>query len=308
MEVNIACLQMASVPYNWDYNIEKATNMVRTAAEKGAQFLILPEVFIPGYSHSDENFRQAEYFDGPTVATFLALAKELKIHVLGSFIEKTERDFYNTMFVIGPEGLLGTYRKMHVYSMEQKYWKCGKKVSIVDTEFGAIGLGICADMHYPKLWQQYAGKVDLIAISSAWPEKPSATNMKFAVHEMQLCRDLPIQISEALQVPTAYCNACHPCVGELPLGLGRMVCQGYSKIVDKGKVLAAVNSGEEQIIQAKVHIAETRPEIDPKVFKKWIQYSFKEQVQRFFVEKLALLYAKPYYWRHKRKYLRKIDK
>ena len=303
MKVNIACLQMASHPYNWDYNIEKSTAMLSEAAKNGADICLLPEVFIPGYTHSDDNFRQAESLDGPTISTLQGLAERLKIHIAGSFIEKTEKHFYNTMFVIGPEGLLGTYRKNFVYATEQKYWKRGKDASIVDTKYGAIGLGICADMHYPRLWKQYAGKVDLVLISSAWPDKPSGSNHSLALHEVQLCRDLPVQISKTLKVPTAYCNACHPCLGKLPLGLGTMVCQGHSKIVDKETVVASIDSREEKIIQALVETSEDRPEVAPDAFKYWVKYPFKAKIQKFFVEKLSYIYAKLYYWRHKKRFL-----
>ena len=303
MKVNIACLQMASQPFDWEHNIKKATSMIRDAARNGANICLLPEVFIPGYSHTVENFQQAEPLDGPTITTMIALAKELKVYISGSFIEKSENNFFNTMFVIGSEGLIGTYHKMYVFSLEQKYWKRGKEVTIVHTDYGDVGLGICADMHYPKLWKQYAGKVDLILICSAWPESPSG--IRYATHEEQLCKSLPVQISRIFQLPTAYCNACHPCLGTLPLKLGTMTCAGFSKIVDKGTILSSIDSRDEQIIQATVEIGGDRPEINPSAFKNWIKYSFREKVPKFFVEKVASSYARVYYWRKKNKYKKK---
>jgi len=196
MKVNIACLQMVSDPYNWDYNIEKATSMIIYASKKGANICLLPEAFIPGYSLTANNFRQAEKLDGPTVSTLSALSKKLQIYITGSIIEKTDKDFYNTMIFLGPDGLLGTYRKNFVASFENKYWKRGEKGSIIETEFGKIGLGICADMHYPKLWKQYVGKVNMILICSAWPDVAEKINNKLAKHEMELCKGLPVQISK----------------------------------------------------------------------------------------------------------------
>jgi predicted amidohydrolase len=307
MKIAIACLQMASHPYDWDYNIGKAEAMIREAASSGANICLLPEVFIPGYSHTIKNFQQAESVDGSTISTLKSLAEELNLYISGSFIEKSENNFYNTMVVIGPEGLLGKYHKKYVFSLEQKYWKCGKEVAIVQTEFGDIGLGICADMHYPKLWKQYAGKVDLILICSAWPGTPSGTRTKYAIHEEELCKDLPSQISRVLQLPTAYCNACHPCEGKLPLGLGTMACAGFSKIVDKGTIVASIDSREEQIIQATVNTSEERPIIDPSNFKNWIEYPLREKIPKFFVETFAVPYARLYYQYAKKKYSFKYD-
>jgi len=276
--------------------------MIREAAKNGADICLLPEVFIPGYSHTVGNFKQAEPLEGPTMSNLKDLAKELKVYISGSIIEKMGGDFYNTMIVIGPEGLLGTYHKKYVFSVEQKYWKRGKEVSIIHTKLGDIGLGICADMHYPKLWKQYAGKVNLILICSAWPCAPTGFKMRYAVHEEQLCKELPGQISMVLQVPTAYCNACQPCEGKLPLGLGTMTCQGFSKIVDRGTIIASIDSGAEQIIQATVETSDERPKVDPSNFKKWIKYSMREKIVKFMVETVAAWYARLYYQYAKRKY------
>ncbi|MHA1279177.1 MAG: carbon-nitrogen hydrolase family protein [Candidatus Helarchaeota archaeon] len=299
MNVHIACLQMASHPFDWDYNIEKATSMIKSAAGEGANICLLPEVFIPGYSHDYNNFHQAETIDGPTISLLKGLARDLNIYISGSIVEKAERNFFNTMVVIGPDGLLGSYRKIHVFSLEQKYWKPGKDVHIVETEYGAIGLGICADMHYPKLWKQYAGKVDFLLICSAWPE--TGSNYTYARHELALCKNLPVQISKVLQVPTAYCNACHP-VGNLPLGLGTICCAGFSKIVNNNNIIASADSNEEKIIHGTIEITGARPEVEDAAFKNWIKYHFREQIPKFLVEKFSLLYAKAYYRWHKRKF------
>jgi hypothetical protein len=82
-----------------------------------------------------------------------------------------------------------------------------------------------------------------------------------------------------------------------------VTCQGFSKIADKGKILASIDSGEEKIIQATIEISEERPTIDPSRFKNWIKFPFREKVQKFLVEKVILIYAKLYYRRHKKKFL-----
>ena len=302
MKVNIACLQMASKPYDWDYNIEKATAMIKEAVNNGADICVLPEVFIPGYSLTDENFRQAEPLDGPTVSILKQMAKELNVYITGSIIEKTKTEFFNTMVFVGPKGLMGTYHKMNVFSLEQKYWKRGNEGTIVNTEFGTIGLGICADMIYPPLWKQYPGKVDLILICSAWPESPSGIKLSYTSHFTQLCKDLPIQISKVFHIPTAYCNACHV-GGTWPLNLGFMCCAGLSEIVDRGRVVASANSRKEQIIQAVVETSKDRPLVNPIHFKNWIKYPLREKILRLLVEKLAAYYASFYYRRNKKKYL-----
>lgn len=306
MDVTIACGQMSSIPYENAKNLEKAEAMVREASGKGARIIVLPEVFNPGYDHTDRQFEHAETMDGPTITRLSELAAELDVYITGGLTERAEHDFFNTMFFIGPGGLMARYHKKHVFSLECRYWKRGKDVCIVDTEFGAIGLGICADMHYPRLWRQYAGKVDLILVCSAWPLAPPKIDVTYGKHEEQLCKDLPVQISRVFHVPVAYCNAAHDGTGEVPVA-GLLSCQGNSKIVDDGRVVASIETRDDKVIVGTVHVGEERPEVDPAQFKKWITYRPREWFVKFMVERLALLYAIPYYHRHKRKYLKAAD-
>src|SRR5271157_613657 len=303
-KITIACLQMASSPYECENNLEKATIMIREAAENGANICILPEVFNPGYSLDNDNFIKAETLDGQTITRFKELAAELNLYITGGLGEKTEKEFFNTMYFIGPSGLMATYHKKHVFSLENKYWKRGKQNVIVNTEFGDIGLGICADMHYAKMWKDYAGKIDVALICSAWPDRPEKTSTRYGDHEAELCRDLPAQISRAMQIPVAYCNATQDCKGKVAI-LGHMYCQGNSKIVDKGKIVATAESREDRVMLGSVEIEETRPEIDMRIFKHWIKHTITENLLRFLVEGILTRYGMAYYTRAKKKYLRK---
>jgi predicted amidohydrolase len=300
--INIACLQFASTPFANEMNLDRAEAMIREAAKNGATICILPEVFNPGYSHDERSFLQAETLDGPTITRLKALAAELMTYITGGLTEKAGNEFFNTMFFIGPSGLLAVYHKQHVFSLENKYWKRGKGIKIVTVPgVGDIGLGICADMHDPEIWHQYAGNVDLVLVCSAWPGPPEKTHTRYGDHEAELCRDLPVQISRAMQVPVAHCNASHDCTGKVAL-LGRLYCQGNSKIVDNGIVVVSIDSREERVVQADVELADSRREVDPGAFKPWITHTASENFLRFFVEGLGMVYGRLYYARTKRKY------
>jgi predicted amidohydrolase len=303
--VTIACLQLASIPYENEKNLDLATSMIKDAASNGVNICILPEAFNPGYSLDDENFIKAETLDGPTITRFKELAAELNLYITGGLGEKTGKEFFNTMYFIGPSGLMATYHKKHVFSLENKYWKRGKAVTVVNTEFGDVGLGICADMHYAKMWKEYAGNIDLALICSAWPDRPENTSTRYGDHEVELCRNLPVQISRVMQIPVAYCNATQDCEGKVAV-LGHLYCQGNSKIVDKGEIVATIESRNDHVLLGSVEIADTRPVIHARVFRHWINYSLTENLLRFLVEGLLMFYGKAYYAFNKKKYLRKV--
>jgi predicted amidohydrolase len=298
VQVRIACIQLSSRPFDGAANLRQATKMIRDAARDGANICLLPEVFNPGYSLVDKNYQHAEKIDGKTIAGLCSLSAQLNVYIAGGLAERAEGEFYNTMFFIGPRGIMATYRKRHVASLENKYWKRGKSATIVDTEFGAIGLGICADMQYPDLWAEYAGKVDLVLICSAWGTPERHGGMAYAVSEERQCKELPAHISRRLGVPVAYCNAAHDCEGELPV-VGKMFCLGFSKIVANGLVVASLDSRQDAVVQATIEMTGVKPVVDGTAFKRWIRFSFSEKIVRFFVETVGAWCGHRYYARHK---------
>jgi len=297
--MHIACVQLASKPFDPAANLDKAAALITRAAEEGANIILLPEVFNPGYSLVDKSYVYAEPINGTTVSRMCELAASLGVFIAGGLGERTGRDFYNAMIFVGPTGLLGHYRKRFVTSLENKYWKRGNAGLVIETRFGAIGLGICADMQHADMWREYAGKVDLVLICSAWgrPEKHATT--AYARSEERQCKELPAQISRCLHVPVAYCNAAHECEGSLPL-VGKMYCLGHSKIVDDGKVVAALDSSDEAILHGTVETKENRAEVCVSAFKPWVRHSLVERLTSFFVDGIGGWYGRAYYARHKR--------
>src|SRR5215212_5277362 len=102
-----------------DENLGRATQFVRDAAEKGAQIVCLPELFMTQYFCQREDaalFDLAEPIPGPTTAKISEVARETKTTVIASLFERRAPGVYhNTAAVLGPDGVLqGIYRKMHI--------------------------------------------------------------------------------------------------------------------------------------------------------------------------------------------------
>ncbi|WMJ88932.1 N-carbamoylputrescine amidase [Anaerocolumna sp. MB42-C2] len=157
--VKVAATQMSCTD-NIDKNIAKAEDMVRKAAEQGAQIILLQELFetmyfcqkeIPEYYHYAK-----EISENKAINHFKKIAKELGVVLPISFYEKKNNARYNALAVIDADGeVLGVYRKSHIPDgpgYEEKYYfnpgDTGFKVW--NTRFGKIGVGICWDQWYPE--------------------------------------------------------------------------------------------------------------------------------------------------------------
>jgi predicted amidohydrolase len=140
-----------------------------------ADLIILPEIWNIGYFSFERYVSDSETEQGETISRMRVQAGKKKAHILaGSIVERENELFYNTSFLINPEGdLIGKYRKMHLFpyqSAEKQLLTPGKDLCVIDTQFGKIGLSICYDLRFPEFFRKLVDDgAEIILTVSAWP-------------------------------------------------------------------------------------------------------------------------------------------
>ncbi|KAM9482719.1 omega-amidase NIT2-like isoform 2-T2 [Clarias gariepinus] len=145
-------------------NLSRAQELAKEAAGQGAKFVVLPESFV-----SDLVLKHAEKIPEESTKVLSNVAKECGIYLIGgSIAEEDGGKLFNTCPVFGPDGkLLLKYRKMHMYDVnipgkirfqESKKLYPGNSLSMFETSFCKVGLGICYDMRFAELAQIYTRK------------------------------------------------------------------------------------------------------------------------------------------------------
>ncbi|MBQ9111885.1 MAG: N-carbamoylputrescine amidase [Oscillospiraceae bacterium] len=158
-KVIVAAVQM-NCTRNIYENIVHAETLVREAAAKGANIILLPELFERQYFCQE---RQYEYYDfaksteeNDAVQHFAKLAAELGVVLPVSFYERDGLRLFNSIAVIDADGtVLGVYRKTHIpddhYYQEKFYFTPGDTgFRVWDTRYAKIGIGICWDQWFPE--------------------------------------------------------------------------------------------------------------------------------------------------------------
>ncbi|CAA2989582.1 omega-amidase, chloroplastic-like [Olea europaea subsp. europaea] len=154
-----------------DRNIAHARETIEEAARKGAQLILLPEIWNSPYSN-DSFPVYAEEIDAnksPSTAMLSEVSQRLKITIIGGSIPERSGDrLYNTCCVFGTDGKLKTkHRKIHLFDIdipgqmtfkESKTLTAGETPTIVDTDVGRIGIGICYDIRFQELATIYAAR------------------------------------------------------------------------------------------------------------------------------------------------------
>jgi predicted amidohydrolase len=156
-------VRVAGIVLKWirgdkEANYRRVEPMIREAAAGGAKIVCTTECFLDGYAIADKSIPLDTYRalgepipDGAYFQRLCELAKELHIHLIAGMLEADGEDRYNTAVIIGPDGkLVGKYRKQQL-EHELVRNKPGNESSVFATEYGKIGVMICADRRFPDV-------------------------------------------------------------------------------------------------------------------------------------------------------------
>ena len=159
MKTTLAATQFACST-NAAQNLDRAERLVREAAGKGAQVILLQELFETPYfckDHLASHFDLARPIAGsPVVQRFQALARELEVALPLSVFERANNAYFNSLAMIDADGsVLGVYRKSHIPEgpgyHEKYYFSPGDTgFRVWKTRYGTLGVGICWDQWFPE--------------------------------------------------------------------------------------------------------------------------------------------------------------
>ncbi len=171
--MRVASVQLSIIEESKEIALEHASRMIRQC--RGANLILLPELWNVGFMSFDRYRKEAETQEGPTLTLLRTLAKELSCHLYtGSFVERRGDRFYNSSFLLNPKGeILGNYQKIHLFtyqSEEAEILTRGTSITVIPTEFGNLGLATCYDLRFPELFRKMVDQeAEFFLIAAAWP-------------------------------------------------------------------------------------------------------------------------------------------
>jgi predicted amidohydrolase len=249
-----------NVSFNKQENLKKFMAYIDEAADQGAKLILFPEQALQGYlkrlglelSIFDYHHENAELVpEGESTQKLIEKAKEKDIYIAWGMTERDEERadvLYNTNVLVGPEGYVGKYRKVHQPLTEKFVYFPGHEFSVFDTKLGKIGMLICYDKAFPESTRELAVQgAEIILMSSAWPltdgpdvapENDSHYHL-YNMYDMVRAAENQVYYISSNQVGSSGDNS---------------YC-GYSRIINpSGKVLAEVGGFKEGLAIAEADI------------------------------------------------------
>lgn len=167
-----ACVQFEIIPGDPDSNLSRVKDLIAEYNPAPGTLLVLPELWASGFVAGDV---KALAEQTPSLLRALhALTVARDVYIAGALVhlaDDGERPT-NSLFVIGPEGLLGQIAKQHLFSPIQEHldYRPGKGGQPVATPFGSVAGLVCYDLRFPELAraQLFQGG-HLLVISAQWP-------------------------------------------------------------------------------------------------------------------------------------------
>src|SRR5438105_1713628 len=225
-------------------NLATCIARMEEAAAAGAELLVLPECAIPGYmfGSGDEALPFAEEIPGPATEALERECRRLGLHVVCGLLERDGDALRNTAVLVGPHGLIGTYRKTHLpFLGVDRFVVPGDELPVFETPLGRIGIEICYDLRFPEVTRTLALKgADIVAHPTNFP---MAARVQTEVITLARAAENRIYLLTANRVGKERW-------GEF--------C-GWSQIVDPyGRRLAEADETEETLLVADVEIEKAR--------------------------------------------------
>jgi predicted amidohydrolase len=159
--ITVGCVNFEAVPRDKAATLDKMSSSVAAAARRGCDLVIFPELALNTWGRCTEcaaehrpcawHRAQAEPADGPSCRTVADMAAAHALHVIYGFEETSPSDtdvIHNSANIVGPRGLIGTYRKLHLgIPLETDRFTPGDALPVFETELGPIGISICYDFY-----------------------------------------------------------------------------------------------------------------------------------------------------------------
>jgi predicted amidohydrolase len=242
-KIRLALIQMDCIIKNKEGNLSKALGFLDELKGK-ADIVCFPELFTTGYNLDligDDFYELAEPIPGPTTELVGQKAKEYRLAILGTIVERDnakEGVLYDTTFLLDRQGrLAGKYRKSHLYPPEHRYFRAGDRLPVFELGGFTVGVAICFEHAFPQIFTILALQgAEVVFIPSAVP-----VGYEYLLNLRTRAR------AQDNQLFTVAVNR----VGRE----GEVTYCGLSKVVaPRGEVIAEASHTEEELLVAELNL------------------------------------------------------
>jgi predicted amidohydrolase len=257
----VAAVAAMQVMHDKSLNLEKYRWFAEQASAEGARLLVLPEASLQGFLfhldhcfdpvESEYHWEHAEPVPGPSTEIMADIAIEHEMYIIFGLFERVDHAdtplLHNSSALVGPEGYVGTFRKVHQPSEELRTYQPGRDWPVFKTALGEIGMLICYDQCFPESARELTLRgAEVLAIPNAWPKSDPASDDRYDFYGRARAAENCRWVLQSNQAG--------------PSDRGDFEYLGCSRIIDPtGMVAACTPTGQEGLAVAEVNPTKLDP-------------------------------------------------
>ena len=235
-------------------NLQAMRDVMARAAAQGVRLVVFPEAVVQGFlydvnPHFDPgeaqyHWQSAEPIPGPSTKQLAEWCTEFELVAVAGIMERVDHPavpvLYNSAAVLGPQGHLGVYRKVHKPTEEEIVYRAGSDWPVFETPLGRLGALICYDQCFPEAARELTLRgAQMLAIPNAWAALNQASIDRYDFFGRARAAENRRWILQSNQSG--------------PSDRGEHVYLGYSRIIaPSGEVVAHVSPGAEGLAIAEI--------------------------------------------------------
>lgn len=203
-----ASIQFNPVIGDVERNLAYMTDSIAQCASQGVKLTVFPELANTGYVFTDRDEAMAlseDVPDGTTTRAIAAACAKTGMHAVFGITERDGKQLYNSAAVVGPDGHIGTFRKLHLWDQENRIFEPGDELRVYDTAIGRLGVLICYDIWFPEAFRTLAlAGAELICVPTNWVPLPAGNGP----HDLAMANVLCMSNAHSNGIPVVAADRC----------------------------------------------------------------------------------------------------
>lgn len=250
--LTIACIQTDPVMADKAFNMATTLEKIAEAADLGAKLIVLPELCNTGYMFANrtEAYALAEELpEGQSAQAWMTIAAQRDLYIVAGIAERDGEKLFNSAVIIGPEGYIGRFRKVHLWADENLFFEPGDLgFPVFPTRHGRLGVMICYDQWFAESYRSCALQgADIVCIPTNWVPIPGQASGREAM-------------ANIIAMAAAHTNSIYVAAADR-VGMERgqaFIGQSLIASYTGWPVAGPASADEEQIILATVNVSDAR--------------------------------------------------
>jgi predicted amidohydrolase len=170
-----------------DQSIERMKKWIKIAGDGSADLILFPELNLSGYIPQSIAGEIAETIPGSSTDWICDIARESGIYIAFGMIEKERGDLFCSHVLVGPQGLIGKQRKIHLPAHEKTTWKAGNSIEVFDIDKAKVGIAICRDAFFDELTRTlYFKGAEVVLMPFTYYNVPRAKYLRETIHGISI--------------------------------------------------------------------------------------------------------------------------